>query len=172
MKSLIRLTAFFFIASLVACSSSREPFSPEGGGFSVQMPRTPEEQSKVLDTPAGPLKLNMYLCKAGNWVYMVGYTEHEKLGGDAEEILDGARNGAVKIGNSKLISEDSISLDGNPGRDLRMEAPNGLRMRVKIILAGNRLYQVGVVTPKNDSYSPRIEKFLTSFRLTQAGKDS
>jgi hypothetical protein len=171
MKSLIRLTTFFSIALLmVACS--REPFSPEGGGFSVQMPRTPEEQSKVLDTPAGPLKLNMYLCKAGKWVYMVGYAEHEKLRGDAEEILDGARNGAVKIGNNKLISEDTISLDGHPGRELRMEAPNGLRMRLKIILAGNRLYQVGVVTPKNDSYSPRIEKYLTSFRLTKAGKDS
>jgi hypothetical protein len=171
MKLLARLMPVLLVALLlIACS--REPFSPEDGGFSVQMPRTPEEQSKVLETPIGPVKLNMYLCKSGNWVYIVGYSDYERLEGDVEDLLDGARDGALKIGNNKLISEDSVSLDGNPGRELRMEAPNGLRMRVKIILAGSRLYQVGVVTPKNDSYSSRIEKYLSSFHLTQAGKNS
>jgi len=171
MKLFIRLTAFLFISLLlVACN--REPFSPAGGGFSVQMPRTPEDQSKVLETPIGSIKLNLFLCTYGKWVYMASYADHDKLAGDVEEILDGAREGALKNGNNKLISEESISLEGNPGRDFRMEAPDGMRIRVKIILAGTRLYQVGVVTPKNDSYSPKVEKYLASFRLTQAGKGS
>lgn len=157
----------FFILLLILAACGRKPFSPEGSGFTVEMPCDPEQQSTTIETPAGSIKLIVYLCRTSDRAYLAGYSDYPlaDMKGKVEPFLDGAREGALKSGNNRLISERSISLDGRPGRELHMEAPNGLRLRVRMILAGNRLYQVGVVSPKIDAESPETGKYLDSFRL-------
>jgi hypothetical protein len=173
MRLSLRLFAFL-LPVLIFTACERKTFSPEGGGFTVEMPCKPQQQSTAVETPAGPVNLMVYLCRTANRAYMVGYSDYSfpDMKEKAESLLDGAREGALKKGNNRLVSELSISLDGHPGRELRMEAPNGPRMRVRMILVGNRLYQIGVVTPKVEMDAPEIGKFLDSFRLTRTGKGS
>ncbi|MDI6790005.1 MAG: hypothetical protein QME44_04875 [Thermodesulfobacteriota bacterium] len=66
--------------------------------------------------------------------------------------MDGSRNGAVSNVNGKLIMELKISLDGNPGREIVIDAKAGNGQDVTVIacayLVGNRMYQVLIGAPK------------------------
>jgi len=61
-------------------------------------------------------------------------------------------------------------LMGNPGRELVIETnsemgPEARLLKGRLFIAGNRMYQIMVVTPKNQQTSPETEAFLQSFKL-------
>ena len=58
--------------------------------------------------------------------------------------------------------------------------PNGTVMQVKMVLVGQRMYQVAITTPSEDGadpetvgfYNSTAQKFLDSFELSRAMQDS
>jgi len=157
--------------------SSWETFSSPKGGFAVSMPSPPVEKKQVVNTPIPQLDVYSFTVELkGNpaahrgavfyAVYYSDYPDTHVQQTEPEKILDAARDGGVASSRGHLISELIISLDGYPGRDIRIALPT-IRavMRFRIYLVRQRLYQLAVVTSKDEASSQDIGQFLDSFRL-------
>lgn len=108
--------------------------------------------------------------------YSVMYADYPIPVGDpavARSVLDDGARGAVASVNSELLELKEIALDGHPGRYLKERMPRGEIMRVKMILVGQRMYQVAITTPREEGaqaeaikqYETMADKFLNSFKL-------
>lgn len=147
-------------------------FTSQTGGFSVMTPYTLKESSQSVDTAVGKIDIHFFIAEQGGESYLVGYSDYPEAmaqASDPEKMLDSGRDGAVKNVNGTLVSEARITLDGHPGRELTIAAKAGngqdLVLRGRIVLVGNRLYQVVTVALKGNENSSRIEDFLKSFKL-------
>ncbi len=162
MKTFSWLSPLFALSLLAGCAQTptATSFAPPGGGFSVQMPGTVEER-------AGDNGTHMFLSGEDNDAYIVAYTDLQKSSeANADELLDNARNGLLADGKRKLISEKKITVEGHPGRDLRTITQSGFNTRFKIVVKGKRLYQIGVVIPKDKTPQPDTTSFFNSFHFT------
>jgi hypothetical protein len=128
------------------------------------MPGTPTQATRPVNTAVGPLDNHTFSTEVTSGWYGVSYADFPDIALDAEGVLDGARDGAVRNVNGVLRSEQRIALGAHPGRDLVVEVPGRAVVRQRIYLAGHRLYQLVVVTDQPPN-SPEIERFLNSFTL-------
>lgn len=160
----------FLLVFLVGCQQATwEEFRSSEGKFSVLMPGRPTKQIRSVKTPSGALDAHMFLVEQGNVAYMVAYSDYPAIviqDRPAKLILDGARSGAVRNAQGKLVGESQISLDGHQGRELDIETTEGKTViKARIVLVGHRLYQVMVLTRKEQASSEEVKKFLDSFTL-------
>jgi len=90
-------------------------------------------------------------------------------------VLDYLRDGALSgtNGKAKLVGETDISIEGHPGRELRVEYPDGFSI-ARIYLVRNRIYQVFASIPADKkAQEPTVVKILDSFKLlSQADVDA
>lgn len=110
----------------------------------------------------------MYASQADGRAYIVGYTDSPNFTGGmpVDAVLDAVRDSALESSAFKLLSESPVTVDGHPGRDIRMQNPAGYTMRLKLALAGSRMYQVAVATRNEDAAAPEIDAYLQSFHVT------
>jgi hypothetical protein len=105
---------------------------------------------------------------------MVGYNQRtESLESTGQKLLDRLRDSVLAGGKAKLLSETQISLEGHPGRELKVEFPDGIAI-ARLYVVGNRIYQViaSLETNKKDQ-EPNAIKILDSFKLlSQADVDA
>ena len=65
----------------------------------------------------------------------------------AHSILDSGVSNAVASVNSELLETKEITLEGNPGKYLKERLPDGKILRAKMLLVGQRIYQIAITTP-------------------------
>jgi hypothetical protein len=124
-------------------------------------------------TPVGSLNLYTYALDMGELSYMVAYSDYPSnlvRYADVDEMLDGARDGAVDNVDGTLVGERKIRLQGYPGRELWIEATmagkQGLA-QARIYMVGSRLYQIIAGGLKDSFPAGDAERFLNSFLLVQ-----
>jgi len=141
----------------------------EGGSFTVALPCSPTEDRQRVKTASGQLEVNVFLAEdKNNTSYVVSYSdlpEAETKKGTEQKRLDFARDGAVAKARGKLRSEKPVELAGHPGRELVIDTDNELVVRLRIYVAGRRLYQVMAVGPGAAVLQRDGTFFLDSFRL-------
>ena len=134
------------------------------------MPGVPKAETATVNSAAGPLELRVSSLSHERITYAASYVDYPSSvmqGADPNKMLDAVRNTGVSNMQGKLLSELIISIDGNPGRELKIEAVDGkTTVRMRICLVKNRLYQLMTATVKQNSLSSNIIKFLDSFKLT------
>ncbi len=169
----IKLLALALIAmTLASCQTAGwKEFRSAEGSFSVMMPGTPEEQAQTIDTLAGAVDAYLFVLADEDAAYLVSYSDYPNIvvqQSNSDDILDGVRDGEAANVRGLLLSEQIISLDDYPGRELKIDTLDGkVTIRSRIYLVNNRLYQVVVVIPKDHPTSDKnIDKFLESFTLT------
>jgi hypothetical protein len=82
--------------------------------------------------------------------------------------LDGGRDGAVASAGGRLLTEEIISLNGHPGRELNVEVLGGEgRYRARMYLVGRRLYVISWMGPTEKAFLRTHEEFLNSFELLE-----
>lgn len=152
-------------------------YSSAEGGFSILFPGTPGENTQLLDAAPGvQFKLRIHSLKTPSVECSVMYADYPIPVGDpavAKGVLDNGARGAVESVNSELLELKEIALDGHPGRYLKERMPQGEIMRVKIILVGQRMYQIAITTPREEGAAAEAvkqhdavaDKFLNSFKL-------
>ncbi len=174
-KSIIILIPLLFALCLPACNQAPQPreLISAAGRLSVITPVTLAEKVQPLETQGDQIELHIFSGQLGDtgyfvsyWDYPPGLVQPDKL----EKMLDASRDGSVANVGGKLIREEKITLMGNPGRELVIETgnpegPEARLLRGRLFIAGNRMYQVMVVTPKNQKSSSETEPFLQSFKL-------
>lgn len=165
MKTFSWLTPLLAALLLVGCAETPNgsAYAPAGGGFTVLMPGSVQEKTDESGT-------HMYIGQVSgkDQAYIISYTDLDpsKVNkANADKVLDNVRNGITQ--KNKLLSETRVSVDGHPARDLKVQTKDGYVMHDRVIIANSRMYQVLVVTSKNEANAPDVKKFINSFHLTK-----
>ena len=169
---MIKRSAFLFLLVLlvIGCSANQwKEYSSDEGKFKVDFPGNPSLKTQKVNTAVGEIQVNMVLLEVRGVAYMASFNDYPSefiKNSNEKDLLDGARDGAVANVQGKLLSEQIIELNNAPGREIRVESADGKNTIVaRIYLAGSRLYQVLVVTPKANGFDKNIKKFLDSFKF-------
>jgi hypothetical protein len=171
LKSSLYLSGFFLAPSGEEKTSEWQVYTSQEGHFQVTMPGSPKKDVESVNTLIGKVDLYLFTVEADDFGYIVGYGDYPSSfvnSGNVEAMLDGARDGAVSNVNGKLVGERRIKVQGFPGRDLWVEATIGGEVgmaQMRIVLVGNRLYQVLVAGPKERFAEGQAEKCLNSFKV-------
>ena len=141
--------------------------------FAVMLPKEVGEQEQTVNTQLGPIKMCIYSAKSKHQEFTVVYSDYPdsyvNTTGPAV-ILDGARDGAVRNIQGQLLSETLIELQGNPGRELKIEGPRKLIIRSRMYLVKNRLFQIMAISKPDHSFDKKIKDVFDSFRITDGTK--
>ncbi len=171
-NSTLLLMALLAAVWLAGCGSRPQEFKSEAGGFAVTAPRPLQESSQDLDIEAAKIALHLFSTQQDNIGYFVSYCDYPPTvmaHGDPEKMLDGSRDGALSNAKGQLLSETRITLAGNPGRELVMEAADesgrAVTIKGRLFMVKNRLYQVMVVAPRSQAGDKEVDQFLQSFKL-------
>jgi hypothetical protein len=150
-----------------------KPFTSKEGGFTALLPAgTPVEQKQTVNTPVGEITVHVVgvQVKKDEEGYLVIYSDLPggaiQQSGIADAILENAKAGATaNVPGSKLTGEKKISLGSYPGRELDLELPNKVLMRIHVYLVKNRQYQVIATASKEKLASKDVERFFASFKV-------
>lgn len=155
-----------------AAQVSTAPGTPEwktysypADGFSASFPAEPQAQNRDIPTEAGSFKLRTYVIQTGQVVLFVGVCNYgaATAGRDPDEVLQGAKNGALTNSGSHLISEKKITVGLNHG--IAFEAVSeAAHLSLRMVVVGTTLYQTLVISPIEQPYSDS-SRFLDSFQL-------
>jgi hypothetical protein len=147
-------------------------------GCKIDFPAEPTQKKQKVSSAVGKLKLDMYIyqpseqSKDANIVYLFNYTEYPsaQVSSDDTEALDtffdNAVGGAVSTANGKLLSEKEISIGTYPGREVKIDYPEGAAIiTVRMYLVENKMYMLETITDKKKDSNASITKFMDSFAL-------
>jgi outer membrane lipoprotein-sorting protein len=148
-------------------------FRSEEGRFSVLVPEKPVSQTFSADTPQGRLEHHTFIASHPSLVCMVGYTDIPKqllVANNADGFFNDLRDQTIKQAGGKLESESSLSLEGHPGREIKVHMFRG-ELRLQLFLVGDRLYILSLTRlDKGESDGETFNKFFSSFKLTALTK--
>jgi hypothetical protein len=153
---------------LAAANTGWRVVRPEGGGITCEMPGEPTKASQMVSTPAGPINVVMYTYEVPTGAYVVSATPipRNAPAASAQQRLDGARDGAVKNVNGKLLEEKQIKVDNYPGRELLVKGPQGVFIRERVFMVGDRLIQAVAVSP-SQTQTADMSHFFNSIKLSK-----
>lgn len=157
-----------------------QEFAPAGGGFSILFPGTPKSTTQTLRlSQQRSAELHVHILTNPTLECSVIYADYPIPVGDpavARSVLDSGAKGAAASVSAELLSLTEITHEGHPGRLLRERMPDGKILRAKMVLVGQRLYQIAFTTPRPDGaaaetvrhYEETAAKFIDSFKLVAA----
>src|ERR1044072_5911896 len=138
------------------------------GRFKIRFPGVPQEFEGTHETNVGQIASH-FVMLATDVTYGLNYTDYPMNVEQPElvkRIIDNARDGGlanVAREEPRILSETDISVEGHPGRFLRVELKGDAILRYKLVLVGNRVYVLTVGTPKRSDAQAEYEKRATSF---------
>jgi hypothetical protein len=156
-------------AALAACAPEldwRELSVPEGR-FAVLLPGKAQHESRTLNTAAGALTMTMYAFSLKQGSMVVAYTDYPTAALAAEhglEQLDAARDALLRNIGGGVRSEEDISIEGFPGRQVYAEGRAGV-LKARFVVVGSRLYQIAYAGAEDGVAMADVDMFLTSFKL-------
>lgn len=147
-------------------------FTSTDGRFTILMPGNPKRERQTQNTKIGPINIQSFAVerKQEGVAYIVAYADLPNSiaqRANAQKVLDGSREGALRVAQGKLLNQRNISLSGYPGREIEFVNPKGLITKNRVYLVNGRLYQIVVVTKQETQkyLSGSIAGFLNSFSL-------
>lgn len=176
--SLVRVVAQDQASSPPDQNLLKEYVSPDHR-FKIRFPDVPKEFDLPLNI-TGVQVVSHSLMHTSNITYWLAYTDFPidfEKGNAVKAWLDKGRDGSlarVAKEEPRILAESDISVDGHPGRFLRVELKGDAIVRYQIVLAANRQYVISVGTPKGDakdleaqkSYDKLAANFFDSFIIT------
>ena len=132
------------------------------------MPGKPEIKNETMDMPFGTVNTITYMAGSRKIGCIVSYADYPALlikTTNHQELLEGAKNGAIKNSNGRLISETSINFHGLPARDVLIEIPGKAFTSTRYILKSPRFYEIVFFAPTDKGHEQDISKFLDSFKI-------
>lgn len=144
----------------------------------VQFPQQPTDQSGIINTDKGDLKVNIYAYSANanagddNLAYIFTETEYpdSTINSDKKDKLDeffkNSVEGVVNKFHGKLLSQAITTIDGFPGRQLKIHLEQQSSViNILFYLVKNRMYMLETVTAKDRDSNTSIKKFMNSFEI-------
>ena len=144
-------------------------FSSPEGGFKLLMPGDPVKQTLTLESPAGKIVHNVFTAAKGGVFCLVDYADLPKAAADtadAKTFFDQVRDELLKVFQGKLGGETAITLDGHPGREIKIII-SGQEAKARLYAVNQRFYQLVIMkAARADKASKDIDNlFFDSFKL-------
>ncbi len=172
MRNLITIVLALAAHSAVCAAEAWELVKPDNLGFSVEFPGKPEYKEEEGDDGG---KIRTYAVKSPAAAYDVtiwDLPEEATAPENVSQFLDNFRERNLDGITAKLRAETKIEIGGHPARDVTADVM-GMVWRGRIVVAGNRLYQIVAIVSKAEEQSATTEKYLLSFKLLgEAGGDA
>lgn len=170
MRSIAFLAALAFLTALPAAADWIWPeFSFAEEGFAAQFPHEPRFEERVYQTalvPGGVTKERVYSSESGGVSYLVAVADFGVNRTTENRAIDEAARKLTAKG--KLTHDVSARIDFHYGRSLRVEDGSGTSYSSAIFYIDNKVYQVEVIYPVNNSEpmgNAAIHFFQHAFRL-------
>ncbi len=154
-----------FAAALSTPAQVWNSYSYPSDGFRASFPSAPQFQKSNVPTDAGTFELRAYLVEVSTGALFIGVCDYggKTEGRDPDVLLQGAKEGALKNVNGRLLSENRVTLGIYHG--LVFESENDtMHFSARIYMVGDTLYQVLVASPLGSNYADKA-RFLDSFEL-------
>jgi hypothetical protein len=140
--------------------------------FEIDLPGEAKVESDTTDTAIGKVTNTMHQVVVGKAMYALSYADYpadfEKKA-IPSKALEGARDGAVANINATLVNDTPVFVDSGmpkrkwPGRDFSATTPQGVKYAARIILVGNRLYQI-VAVGEGTYDEATLERMKSTFK--------
>jgi len=141
-------------------------FRSEEGRFTVLMPVKPVSQASTIETPQGRFEQHVFIASHFPLICSIAYVDLPKqisAANDVDGFFGGVRDEFIKEVGGKLASESSLSLEGHPGREIKVYMFRG-DLRLRLFLVGDRLYVLSLIK-SSETDEETLKKFFGSFRL-------
>ena len=149
-----------------------------GDGFKVEMPAgVTEAQVPAYDARGGAHPIDMIESSPSpKATFAVTWAENPPVergsGGNSEETLDRARDGALARTQTTLIGESRSKREGYLESDFSARNDSGGTLGARLILAKARLYMLIATYPSaNARHDDDVNRFFNSFCIVSAGKN-
>jgi hypothetical protein len=140
-------------------------YSYPADGFNASFPFEPQMSKRDVPTDKGSFELRAYLAQDGEAAMFVGICDYGSAVADrtADQVLDGAQQGAIDNVSAHLVRGRKITLGTYPGREFEAENDT-MHFSARIYLVGSTLYQTLTASPLGKPYA-NTTRFLDSFQL-------
>lgn len=160
-RALILASAVFLL--IVGCEKTSEwkEFSPQGDGFSVQMPAEPRQMNfSFADDDQGTVQMQYYRAKTPWHRYYVFYSNVIE-----PEDLDEMMNVGFQMKWGDWEFEDAdILYNGCPGKQMTFRNKRSTVITHTFVI-DDKLYQLGVRYRNSKLVKSDVEKFFNSFTV-------
>ena len=169
MRTILAAVVLVCAGGLAAAQEAK--YESKEGRFRAKFPG--KDEPKLTEAKADGMPLKIYMVEKDKKVAFA--VIHSDLSADAAKaepkvLLEGGEKGLVDNFKAKVTKSGEVKFSSNgkdyPAREIVAEKED-LHLRVTIILAGNRLYQVFVAGPKDLVAGKEADEFLKSFELTK-----
>ncbi|HEY3811605.1 MAG TPA: hypothetical protein VGL66_00140 [Caulobacteraceae bacterium] len=164
------LTAAIVAVAASASAQAWLPYANTELGFSVETPVAAQVSNTTVATPVGDVP-TLYgaidLGERGGMVFSVGdYTA--LIAGrpfDVDKALEGSVQGEVANIKGVLDSETTITIDGEPGREVTAHTDTA-KVRSRLVVRNSKIYMLIGVGPIATGVPPEFDRFEKSFHFT------
>jgi hypothetical protein len=160
----------FVVAGGAAAGQDFKQYASGTGRYKAMFPGNVKTETTDIQAGKDTLKFTVDSVELkGDTTFMVSYVDasDEVAKKPAGPRLDKVRDGN-KGDKGKVLEDKEITLgeEKYPGRDLLIETPDAC-IRNRVVIAGNRLYQVMIHGSKEVVTSASADKFIASFEITK-----
>jgi hypothetical protein len=137
-------------------------------GYVVQLPGKWAVENVEVPTGVGPIKLQMAKVDLGARAYIASHSTYPEAAvreRPASAMLDGARDGAVSNVKGKLRTDEPMTVDNRPARQVVIDAPNSVVVIARYVMLDNTLIQALAVGPREVETEPATLRFLSSLKI-------
>jgi hypothetical protein len=167
----IILTAILSSFLLTSASAQGEwpTFKSTEENFTISLPSEPKQERTAGRSPLGNGH-HIYSLETNAVSFTVSYSVLDNAPTQPKDIkrtLDMARDLVAMVTNGKLLTDTDISIDGYPGRLVKIEKDKRI-WTVHAYLVKERMYQLMTTEPKAKEQNASVAKFFESFHLLRA----
>jgi hypothetical protein len=145
------------------------PFESAEGRFKASFPGMPVVRRGKLRSGIGDIATTRHTAGDGvDTTYDVTYNDYPKehvATLSAAILLETVRDGLVLRAKGHLKSDRPVTLGKVPGREIEITGEDGMVYRIRLLLAGTRMYQLTAMA--RAPARPQEKKLFDSFQLTR-----
>lgn len=133
------------------------------GKFRLKFPRAPVTQTRTVQTPAGPVEVKAVQALVPPEVFVASAVVNPDPNVDPQALLNAAvEQVPAQVQGGAVTSQKPITYRDQPGREITLTVPGGLKSVVRVVVANGRIYTVGVVGPDVQATTPNVVTFFES----------
>jgi len=147
---------------------------PPGAGYQIGLPTAPQVHEMKQETDEGVVKVRLAIIPVAEKSLGFAVLDSEfpeRLDLEyAEDVLDNMEQSFVASPGITLRSSKSITINGQPGRELLVDAegPQGKgTARVRMLVTAERAIILLVNVPEGVEQSQDVDRFFNSFQLVK-----
>ena len=165
---LVPIAALALVAApAVAQTPAWSTYADPALGFSVLFPGQPAASEKDLPVGDQTVKMTSVTAADDQGVYMVAVVDYGVAPESSKAALDGAVSGMVSSVDGQLVSQQAITVGGQPAREVVIRSTSTgseLLLKVRAVSSGTKLYEA-LAGGAGPTGAPDADRFLASFTL-------